>query len=375
MLVLVTQQQWGGRQPRGGQFGGQFGGQLGRSPQGWNQPVPQGWGPAPRGGFGGRQPWQGPPPGSFGQPPRPSNPLKKVLIAVMILVGLALVGLVAVNLVGGQSNGNLVYQNDNYKVPPPDKNPPPLPAPKTYEEAKKLTTSDKLYDQTMPLPVRCQLKPITATSTDAELKTHLNGLMACLVRAWQPPVTAAGYQIVRPSVTIYGDSITTKCGKAGGGNAFYCPADQQVYYSRTLPNVVADLKGSKWGPDLVLAHEFGHAVQARTGILISADGLEQQAGVKTPEGLEISRRIETQADCFSGLFLRSTSQSLGIKQSDVPAMEVIFVAIGDDTLTQNANIESTHGHGATRLYWARQGLGTSSVGKCNTFTAPSDKVK
>jgi predicted metalloprotease len=124
-----------------------------------------------------------------------------------------------------------------------------------------------------------------------------------------------------------------------------------------------------------LAHEFGHAIQARTGILISANGLEQLAGMKTPEGLELSRRVETQADCFSGLFLRATSQSLGIKQSDVPAMEVIFVAIGDDTLSQNPGIESTHGHGDNRLYWARQGLGTSQVGKCNTFVAPSGKVK
>jgi predicted metalloprotease len=112
--------------------------------------------------------------------------------------------------------------------------------PDTYDEATQWTTANKIYNQSVPLPIRCELKPITDQSTDAELKTHLNDLMACLVRAWEPPVTAAGYQIVRPSVTIYGDSITTKCGKAGGGNAFYCPADQQVYYSRTLPDVVAD---------------------------------------------------------------------------------------------------------------------------------------
>lgn len=318
--------------------------------------------------------WQGQPPGNF-RPPQQSNPLRRVLVAVMILVAAALVALVVVNLATSGSNHTVAYQNDNYKVPPPDKNPPPLPEPQTYEQAEQLTTSNKLYKQKMPLPVRCELKPITDQSTDAELKTHLNGLMACLVRAWEPPVTAAGYKIVRPSVTIYGDSITTKCGKAAGGNAFYCPADQQVYYSRTLPDVVADLKGSKWGPDVVLAHEFGHAIQARTGILVSADGLEQQAGTKTAKGLEISRRIEQQADCFSGLFLRATSQSLGIKQSDVPAMEVIFVAIGDDTLTQDPSIESTHGHGVDRLYWARRGLGSSAIDQCNTFTAPASRVK
>jgi uncharacterized protein len=310
------------------------------------------------------------------QPPqRRRNPLKRLLITMIVLVAAALVGLVAVNVASAGAQSEVAYQNDAYKVPPPDKNPPPLPAPDTFDQARQLVTTNRLYDQTMPLPIRCELRPITPDSTDAELNVHLNNLMACLVRAWEPPVTAAGYQIVRPSVTIYGDSITTKCGKAGGGNAFYCAADQQVYYSRTLPDAVADLQGSPWGPDLVLAHEFGHAVQARTGILISASGLEHQAGEKTPEGLELSRRVETQADCFSGLFLRSASQSLGIHQSDVPAMEVIFVAIGDDSLSRNPNIESSHGHGSSRLYWARQGLGTSDVGKCDTFTAPAAKVR
>jgi len=290
-----------------------------------------------------------------------------------VLVGVALAALIVLNATANDSP--VAYQNESYQVPPPDKNPPALPQPDSEAQAIQLTQHNKIYAQTMPVPIRCELRPITASSTDAELQTHLNALMACLVRAWEPPVTAAGYQIVRPSVTIFGDSIQTKCGKAGGGNAFYCPADQQVYYSRTLPDVVADLKGSKWGPDLVLAHEFGHAVQGRTGILISANGLEQVVGPKTAKGLELSRRIETQADCFSGLFLRSSSRSLGITQKDVPAMEVIFVAIGDDTLSGNPNIESSHGHGVNRLYWARRGIGNSDVGTCDTFTAPSSKVQ
>ncbi len=291
----------------------------------------------------------------------------------MVLVAVALATLIVLNVTNPSTQ--VAYQNDTYQVPPPDKNPPPLPQPDTKQQAVQLVKRNKLYNQTMPVPIRCQLQPISESSTDPQLRTHLNKLMACLVRAWQPPVSKAGYTIVRPSITLYGDSIQTKCGKAGGGNAFYCPADQQVYYSRTLPSVVADLKGSKWGPDLVLAHEFGHAVQARTGILVSANGLEQLAGRKTAAGLELSRRVETQADCFSGLFLRSGSRSLGITQQDVPAMEVIFVAIGDDTLSGKPNIESTHGHGANRLYWARQGIGHSGVGVCDTFTAPASKVR
>ncbi|QDP98186.1 hypothetical protein FOE78_21815 [Microlunatus elymi] len=362
----MTQQQWG-----------QPGGQFGRTSPTWGRPATApGWGnppgrpgsfptaPAPAGGGS----WQQPPAGR----PR-SNPLKKVLAAVIGLVALALVSLIIVNLVS--NSDQVAYQNDDYQVPAPDKNPPPLPAPETKSQAVDWTQHNKLYDQTMPVPIRCELDPITAASTDAELQTHLNKLVACLMRAWEPPVTAAGYQLVRPSVTIYGDAIETKCGKAGGGNAFYCPADQQIYYSRTLPDAIADLQDSPWGPDIVMAHEFGHAVQARTGILISANGLEQLAGDDTEEGLEMSRRVEVQADCFSGLFLQASSRSLGMQQSDVDAIETIYVAIGDDTLSGNPDIEATHGHGDTRLYWGRQGMADPHIKVCDTFTAPSDQVK
>ena len=35
------------------------------------------------------------------------------------------------------------------------------------------------------------------------------------VRVWEPPITNAGFVIVRPTVTIYGEELTTKCGKSG----------------------------------------------------------------------------------------------------------------------------------------------------------------
>ena len=38
---------------------------------------------------------------------------------------------------------DVAYQNDNYQVPPPDTNPPPIPAPETYEEAEDLITQTR----------------------------------------------------------------------------------------------------------------------------------------------------------------------------------------------------------------------------------------
>ena len=47
----------------------------------------------------------------------------------------------------------------------------------------------------------------------------------------------------------------------------YCGADQQVYYSRLIASRAPILAQNPWAADLVIAHEFGHALQGRTGIL------------------------------------------------------------------------------------------------------------
>ena len=159
------------------------------------------------------------------------------------------------------------------------------------------------------------------------MQAHFDGLVECLVRAWQPPVTNAGFIIIRPTVTIYGESITTKCGDSGI-NAFWCSADQQIYFSSQLPDRLSALRG-KWAADVVMAHEFGHLLQGRTGLFAAGIIASQSAGSEK-EGLIFRRRLETQADCFSGTFIRSVSTSLNIQQTDVEEILNSYVVVGDD---------------------------------------------
>lgn len=333
------------------------------------------FGRAPQGpGFG--TPQLGQPyyvPGQFNPPPRRRRTgLRSLLFALMLLALVGFVGLVGTNLT--HSTSDRAYQNEDYQVPPPDRNPPPLPVPDTYDQAEQLVTNNPFYRQTAPIPVKCNAQPINvATASDAQLKSHFESLMECLLRVWQPPLVGAGFEIVRPTVTIYGKDVTTKCGKSSV-NAFYCSADQQVYYSDQLADYVTIVKRNKWAADVVMAHEFGHALQARSAILISGHALGQNSGSDAVE-LEYSRRLETQADCFSGMFMRAVSQSLGIQQSDVAGIEDTYSAVGDDTLSGKPNVVGNHGHAQSRQYWGATGLGTSAVRSCNTFTAKSSLVR
>jgi hypothetical protein len=184
---------------------------------------------------------------------------------------LALAGLVVAGLVSKPAE--VAYQNDQYQVPPPDATPPPLPLPNSDAEARDQVTKNTLYTQQVPLPVRCTEQPLpVGPVTDQKLTTHFESLIACMVRVWQPPVTQAGRVITRPTVTVYGDKITTQCGDSDI-NAFYCSADQQLYFSNQLVPSTPELTKIKWAADIILAHEYGHLVQARSGILTSVYGL------------------------------------------------------------------------------------------------------
>ena len=381
IVAPVSQQQWSGPQdappPGAPQAGSTSYGAFG-SPRGWPAPgTPTGGGynqyPSPGFGrppFGGGVPQYGPTPPM--PAPRRRNPLRLVLLAVILVTLAALGGLVIRGLTSETSN--FAYQNDDYQVPPPDTSPPPIPIPETYEQAEQWITQSTFYNQTAPAPVRCNSQPINvSTASDAQLKAHFEGLMECLVRVWEPPVTSAGFTIVRPTVTIYGEELTTKCGKSGV-NAFYCTADQQVYYSNLLPEVLLPVRRNKWTADVVMAHEFGHALQARTGILISAHALGQNSGDEGTD-LQYMRRLETQADCFSGMFVRAVSQSIGVQQQDEDGILEIYVAIGDDTLSGKSDVVGNHGLARSRRYWGTVGLTTSAVAPCNTFVAPSKLVR
>jgi predicted metalloprotease len=372
----VSQRPWG--PPPTGNFRGRP--PQGQNPYGFNpygQP-PQGWG-----GQRGLSPSPYGPPGlsPYGQPPRGPAPRRRSSIGALLKTGMVLglflvAALVLSNLAtgGGSTDNNTAYQNDDYQVPPPAANPPALPQPETYEEAEQLLVANPLYEQTAPSPVRCTAEPINVSrASDRAVEDHFNELMECLVRVWQPPLDAAGWEIVRPSVTVYGREITTRCGKSEV-NAFYCGADQQVYYSNLLDDAVPVVATDKWGADVVMAHEFGHALQARTAILISSQALGQQSGDESTE-LELSRRLEVQADCMSGMSLRSISSALSIQQSDVRGILDVYRAVGDDTVSGDSGIVGNHGLARSREYWGQTGLNSADVASCNTYTAKANLVR
>ncbi|MDR1768770.1 MAG: neutral zinc metallopeptidase [Propionibacteriaceae bacterium] len=261
-------------------------------------------------------------------------------------------------------------------VPAPDSDPPPIPTVETYTEAAALLTDNAFYDQNSVGAVDCVVDQVDITSAStSQMEKHLNELTACLWRVWNPPVTGAGYELPRPPVTTYTKPITTGCGKADTANAFYCGADQRVYYAMDVYEVIpSSLRKAPFIADTILAHEFGHALQARTGILFAETAFSSSSKVTEDEALDLSRRTEMQADCAAGMFTASVAAANSLDDADVDDLAKMIYSIGDDVLTGKTGYSYDHGLGKNRSTWFFVGVGAKSVGSCNTYTASDEDV-
>ncbi len=392
---MVTQQPWG---PPGGQPAAwPQPNAAQRSPQQW--PAPTGWpqqggwpayqapaGYAPVGQPGGQQY-----PGF--QPPKRRRPFRSFLLAAALVIG---IGFFLVSLMqyltaedvpeAGESTQSAQPQASAQPTKPqtsaaptgvakPDLNPPDIPVPETYGQAEQWLVANPLYSQTVPVPTNCTVGQINpATASVKQLEQHLNNLTGCLVMVWQGPVTQAGFKLPRPPVTVYTEPITTACGTLDEVNAVYCAGDQRIYYAQSLYQIFPpEVSRLPFMVDMVIGHEFGHGIQARTGILVSSMAFEQQANKKEAAGL--SRRLEQQADCLSAQFLKSVAEASSMSATDQKNLKVIAYNLGDDVLSGEVGYVGDHGSGKARQRWFTSGMGSADVGVCNTYTADEAAVR
>lgn len=299
---------------------------------------------------------------------------------LVVAIGVILLGMVLLSMLTGEQEPPVnvpagEYQNEEYRVPPIELNPPPLPMPETYGQASDWLINNPIYNSSISAPVRCDATPIDLQSASKRaLQTHFNELTGCLMRVFAPALDDAGFIAVRPSVTIYSSPVQTRCGTMPRQNATYCAGDQQIYYAADLPAIVpAQLRRADYVVESVIAHEFGHAIQARTGVLVSEAAWEQNSA--EPEANAFSRRLEVQADCFAGQFIHSVGPSVGVDADGVQQLSLLFHSIGDDQLTGDPNIEGNHGLGESRRVWFLDGSNSTAMGTCNSFTATEDRVR
>lgn len=219
------------------------------------------------------------------------------------------------------------------------------------------------------IPANCEYSP---WSTDEDTaRAFFAAAEQCLEDAWKPVLESAGLPFEPPTVMVSADTdgISTPCtGSTGDFAAFYCPANRTVYMP--ISQLQTDYYRDNWVVYLsVFAHEYGHHIQNMSGILLAANSERVDAGARSPEGLELSRRVELQANCFDGMYLVSSADGGALTDDQMTQARTDADHRGD----QRGDMRD-HGTPENGGRWFGLGVEHNRTAQCNTFTAPDDAV-
>ncbi|MFC9893015.1 neutral zinc metallopeptidase [Nocardia sp. NPDC127579] len=219
------------------------------------------------------------------------------------------------------------------------------------------------------LPAECAY---TQWSTDVETaRTFFETAATCLHDAWEPLLAKQNLSFEAPTLNVSAstEGITTPCtGSTSSFAAFYCPANKTIYMP--ISQLQTEIFRNNWVVYLsVFAHEYGHHVQAMSGILRRANAERVDAGVRSARGLELSRRVELQAQCFNGMYLGSSNAGGGLSTAQMNVAQRDANGRGDGPTDAR-----DHGTAENSGNWFEIGVDKNRTFDCNTFTAPAASV-
>jgi hypothetical protein len=192
-------------------------------------------------------------------------------------------------------------------------------------------------------------------------------------RVWTSQLARTGVAYPDAKMVLFTSGVRTACGNADSSvGPFYCPADTRVYLDLGFFQELARRfrAPGDFAQAYVIAHEVGHHVQH---VLGTDERIRQQQRGARPEAKNaLSVALELQADCFAGIWAKSTEQRKLIEAGDLDEALAAASAVGDDRIqkqtTGTIRPETfTHGSAADRSAWFRKGFTTGSLEACDTF--------
>lgn len=410
-------------QPPPGPFGPQ--GSQGPGPQdprGTGPQTPGRWGPGeprPPGPSGTGSPWAGPSP-QYGQPqygqpqaapppagpPRPPTSNGPAIAAALGGMGVLAVVVTLIATLTSGSDTSERYAQRGVDVPSTSTSQPPptsgttTETPSSVSETEPSTTGSivtfteesgggeapagprKVYRLGHHPLFRNTEGGLTAATcplpawqdTAAAAEAFLTAANECLDTTWGDLLRAYDLPFEPPSLHFpRGTSFGTPCGREQVDitqAALYC----QNHLYMPLAGLQFDQQPNQPGVHLaLLAHEYGHHVQYVSGISEAAwQQINDAGGLGTAEGDAVSRRMELQAQCFSGMFMGShtgRSGADGVTQTMLDHAWYNQQKRGDGT-----SGTSDHGSNANYAAWWQQGSRENRLYQCNTWLADAGSV-
>jgi predicted metalloprotease len=209
---------------------------------------------------------------------------------------------------------------------------------------------------------------------DAKLAGYGKKLVGCLMKSFAKPLAAQGIELSTPKIKAYRRTIKTPCGRFGQRDApaYYCSATRTIYWPVSADDGNEAYTFARLGYLGLVSHEFGHHMQAASGMLREYSQRAFSAKNKS-ERYVLSRRLELQAQCFEGIFLATSARSIGLSSNDRYQLRVWHSYTGDEDPPSGRKPD--HGSSAAQIRWLNRGLDSQDFGRCNTWKASKKSVK
>ena len=180
-------------------------------------------------------------------------------------------------------------------------------------------------------------------------------LHAHIDRFWETRFQEVGRAYAPPQgVMALDEPIVTACGRVEPEReaAFYCALDQTIYYAAEFRTLIEEHIGDfAWV--IVVAHEWGHHVQATLGFDLGI--APDRAGEVVPIALE------QQADCLAGAYAADAELAGWLDPGDIEEALTITEMGGDPPSTPGTD-SPAYGTGAERIDAWRAGYSAGLVG-------------
>ncbi|MEV8373718.1 neutral zinc metallopeptidase [Kribbella sp. NPDC056861] len=214
--------------------------------------------------------------------------------------------------------------------------------------------------------------------TAAGVKAYDQQLLNCMWAAWAPTLKASGANYsIKPTLVIYSASkVATNCGTVSYPTSYFCGYGTQSHIYIPWAYIAGFWKQSptyaRAYATNTLAHEYGHHVQYRTGIL-SASWSRQYAFTTSAAKLEESRRRELQASCLGSAMLGANKKYYPLSGGLYTQWKYLVEHSGDIK-----GYPRDHGSFANHGFWSHSGFYAASsktyANRCNTFNSASARV-
>ena len=217
-----------------------------------------------------------------------------------------------------------------------------------------------------------EVAPANESPAEAKEVQFVSFVLDDVQDTWTKMFSKFGEQYRDAHLVLFRKAVQSGCGTAESAmGPFYCPMDQKVYLDLGFFDELQSRfqAAGDFAQAYVIAHELGHHVQH----LMGTDARVRQMQENRPEAAnELSVRLELQADCYAGVWGRSTEQRQILEQGDVEEGLNAAAAVGDDRIQREAtggvHPESfTHGTSAQRVSWFRRGFQSGDPESCDTF--------